>query len=470
MSSIPFEPAFRKSPFDTINRVFLDDPSLPFAKVLPAETVELTFRKYDALAGGIFFNTAFVLWAFLSQVLSDGKQRSCSAAVGRIAAFCLALGQAPPDEDTGNYCRARANLHADALADLVRLVAKNTETITNDVWLWKNKHHAKLVDGFTATMPDTAKNQQRFPQHKKQAPGCGFPIMRACVILSLATAMVLDAAFDKYEGKETSESALLRKMLGSFDAGDVAVFDRYCCSYMMLALFGGRGVHVCTRIHAGRHIDFRKGKRIGDYDRLVTWTRPQRPTWMSVEQYATIPETLELRMLQYSLVGRGRRSRTITVVTTLTDAEAYPKEEIAELYGHRWNVELDIRHIKRTLNMDHFRCKSPAMVEREFWTTLLGYNLVRKVMCESAAFAGVLPRRLSFTRTCAHLLETWTLWSLFGVRLESLCYVLGYLGDLTVPERPGRFEPRVIKRRLYRYPLMKQPRHVLKENLLKQLS
>ncbi len=235
MSSIPFEPTFRKNPFAPINRVFLDDPSLPFARGIPAETVELTFRKYDALFGGTFYNTAVVLWAFLSQVLSDGKQRSCSAAVGRIAAFCLALGQTPPDEDTGNYCRARANLHADALADLVRLVAKNTEMITNDVWLWPSKNqgkrHAKLVDGFTATMPDTLKNQQRFPQHKKQAPGCALynkysPIMRVCVVLSLATAMVLDAAFDKYEGKETGESALLRKMLGSFESGDVAERSR----------------------------------------------------------------------------------------------------------------------------------------------------------------------------------------------------------------------------------------------------
>ena len=470
MFSIPFDPTFRKSPFSQISRSFLDDSTLPFTNVLPAETVELIFRKHNAIFGGAFFNTVFVLWAFLAQVLSDGKSRSCSAAVSRIATFCLALGQSPPDDDTGNYCRARNKLSVNALADLVRLVAKNTETISPDVWLWKNKHHAKLVDGFTATMPDTTKNQQRFPQHPKQDPGCGFPIMRVCVVLSLATAMVLDAAFDKYEGKETGESALLRKMLDSFNTGDIAVFDRYCCSYMMFALFQQRGIHVCTRIHAGRHVDFRKGKRLGKYDRLVTWSRPQRPTWMTPEQYATIPETLELRMLQYSLVGKGRRSRTITLVTTLVDGVVYPKEEIAELYGHRWNVELDIRQIKRTLNMDHFRCKSPEMVEREFWTTLLGYNLVRKVICEAASFGGVLPRRLSFTRTCAHLLETWILWSLCGVDSRSLAFLLGYLGRLVVPDRPGRFEPRVIKRRLHRYPLMKEPRDLLKERQKKKLA
>ncbi len=137
MSSIPFEPTFRKSPFEQFNRAFLDDPSLPFAKVLPAETVELTFRKYDALFGGTFYNTAVVLWAFLSQVLSDGKSRSCSAAVSRIAVFFVALGRKPPSSNTGDYCNARLELSLNALEELAVLVAKNTETIVREDWLWK---------------------------------------------------------------------------------------------------------------------------------------------------------------------------------------------------------------------------------------------------------------------------------------------------------------------------------------------
>jgi hypothetical protein len=234
----------------------------------------------------------------------------------------------------------------------------------------------------------------------------------------------------------------------------------------MLALFQQIGVQVCTRINASRLVDFRKGKRLGQYDCLVVWTRPQRPEWMSKEVYVTIPLTMELRMIQYSLVCKGRRTKTVTVVTTLTGVEEYPKEEIAELYGHRWNVELDILHIKQTLNIDHFRCKSPEMVEREFWVTLLGYNLVRKVMCEAANFIGVLPRRLSFTRTAAHLPD-WRLWLMAGSgNLEGF---LAYPGDLFVPDRPDRFEPRVLKRRRHRYPLMKIPRQKLKQIQMRKL-
>jgi hypothetical protein len=467
MSSIAFAAHVGKHPFEKISKTFIDDPTLPFANVLSKETIELIFRKYDGLFDGTFYNTVFVLWAFLLQTLSDGKTRSRSTAVGRITTFCLAIGKRLPDEDTGNYCRARAKLSINALHELTTLVAKNTEILASEAWLWKHKHHAKLVDGFTATMPDTPKNQARFPQHEKSHPGCGFPIMRVCVVLSLATAMVCDAAFAEYTGKETGESALLRKMFSAFNPGDIAVFDRNCCSYMMLALFGQHCVHVCTRIHACRIVDFRKGKRLGKNDCLVTWQRPRRPQWMSKEMYATIPETTELRMIRYSLVGKGRRSKIITVVTTLVDVEEYSAEEIAQLYGYRWNVELDIRHIKQTLNIDHFRCKSPEMVEREFWVTLLGYNLVRKVICESAHFCGVLPRRLSFTRTCAHLLE-WRLGLLQG--LLNIQDLLEYLGRLLVPDRAGRFEPRVLKRRKPPYPMIKIPRNKLKQIKMRKLS
>jgi hypothetical protein len=129
-------------------------------------------------------------------------------------------------------------------------------------------------------------------------------------------------------------------------------------------------------------------------------------------------------------------------------------------------VELDIRYIKQALNMDHFRCKAPERVEVEFWVTLLGCNLVRKVMCEAATFCGVLPRRLSFTRICSHVLDL-RLWLLTGLNLTNL---LEYLGSLTVPHRPGRFEPRVLKRRRHRYPMMKIPRQKIKQIESRKLS
>jgi IS4 transposase len=151
-------------------------------------------------------------------------------------------------------------------------------------------------------------------------------------------------------------------LLDTFEDHDVVVFDRYYGSYMMLALLQQRGLHVCVRLHQCRHSDFRTGRRLGPGDHLVTWTRPQRPPWMSAEQYEQMPETLTLREVKFRVTIPGYRTKTITIVTTLTDPKAYSREDLAELYGFRWNAELDIRQIKQTLHLDHVRCKSPAMV------------------------------------------------------------------------------------------------------------
>ena len=129
-------------------------------------------------------------------------------------------------------------------------------------------------------MPDTEDNQKQFPQQKNQRPGAGFPIARACVVLSLATAAVQEINIGPYEGKQTGESALLRGILDCLHPGDVAVFDRIFCSFLMLALLRMRGMHFCARLHQRRPVDFRKGRPLGPDDRRVPWIRPKRPAWM----------------------------------------------------------------------------------------------------------------------------------------------------------------------------------------------
>src|SRR5690606_35313664 len=100
---------------------------------------------------------------------------------------------------------------------------------------------------------------------------------------------------------------------------------------MMLALLLNQGTHSCARKHHLRHSDFRRGRRLGKYDHLIIWTRPQRPKWMSQEQYSQIPETLELREIRFSIVFPGRRTRSLDIITTLTDSDAFTKQGIADL-------------------------------------------------------------------------------------------------------------------------------------------
>jgi len=456
-----------KNRFDTVAEPFLQGEGLPFSNVLDAEWIQRIFSEEDALfAQDDIFSTDITLWAFLAQALRDGKGAACSAAVAEIATYMLQTGQRCPAGDTGDYCRARAKLSLPALQRLVVESAEQLEREADECWLF-NGLHAKLVDGFTFTMPDTPDNQEAFPQLRTQRAGTGFPIARCCTVVSLATACVCDLAIGPYEGKETGESALLRDMLEAFDEGDVAVFDRYYCSFMMLAMLSLRGVHACTRLHQRRISDFRRGRRLGPDDHLITWDRPKRPGWMSEELYRQIPETLTLRELRFYVKVPGRRTEAITVITTLIDSKVYSAEDIATLYGLRWNVELDIRAIKQTLGLDHLRCKTPHMVRRELWVTLLAYNLIRKVIATSAAMHDKQPRRLSFTLTCQTVLASWILLSTGSARNAHQLWTaaLDSIADHEVPLRPGRIEPRVLKRRRHRYPLMHEPRDELREAL-----
>jgi putative transposase len=467
MYTLNIDPSIHKNPFDIIADPFLQDDGLPFARILPAETIERAFAQNHALFGqDDIFSTPVVLWAFLAQVLRDGKGASCAAAVADIATYMQQIGGRVPSGDTGDYCRARAKLDHSILRNLVGQTAQQLEANARNDWLWHGLH-AKLVDGFTFTMPDTPANQTAFPQQPGQAPGVGLPIARACAVLSLSTGAIHDLAIGPYKGKQTGETALLREILDCFGKDDVAVFDRFFCSYMMLAILKLRGVHVCTRLHQCRDSDFRRGHRLGDHDHLVAWIRPQRPEWMPQELYEQIPLTLTLRELQFKVVIPGRRTETITVITTLTDPLTYPKEDIAALYGYRWNAELDIRDIKQTLHLDHVRCKSPEMVGLELWTILLAYNLIRKVIATAAAIHGKQPRQLGFTLACQTILSFWMLLATDSCHnLQELWRLaLKRLAANEVANRPGRIEPRVLKRRRHRYPLMTRPRQELRQNL-----
>jgi hypothetical protein len=326
-------------------------------------------------------------------------------------------------------------------------------------WRWKG-HHVKLVDGTTVTMADTAENQEEYPQQSVQAEGLGFPIARVVVLLSLATGMTCGMAMAKFEGKETGELALFRQLLGQLEKGDVVLADRYFCTFFMLAALQAMGNGVVTRLHASRKSDFRKGKRLGRSDYLVQWERPAKPDWMDEETYSLMPDTLELRQIEVRVKEPGFRTQSLTVITTLTDAEKYTREDVAELYHQRWLAELDIRDIKISVGMDHLRCKTPAMVRKEMWVCLLAYNLIRKTMLQAAKRDGLLPRQLSFTTAMQTIAGGWVAIPGYDQPTQHRIIIaeIDSLTEVIVGNRPNRIEPRAVKKRPKPHRLLTMPR------------
>lgn len=347
----------------------------------------------------------------------------------------------------------------DYLSSLVRLTATLADQKIPDNWRWQGRS-VRIVDGTTVTMPDTPANQETYPQQRSQKPGLGFPISRIVGVTCLASGMVINAAMGPYKGKGGSEHALFRTLLPHLEHDDILLGDALYGSYYVLAECLERGIDVVFQQNGGRKrtTDFRRGKRLGSRDHLVRVKKPaQRPDWMSAEHFRSLPAEIAIRE-----VAIGDK----TLITTLNDATQVPREALKSLYQSRWHVELDIRNIKTTLGMETLTCKTPEMAEKEMWVYLLAYNLIRILMAQSAMLSDVLPRALSFK----HTLQIWNAW---GARLASgytqadLVEFFGLVAQRHVGNRPGRVEPRAVKRRPKPTPLLTRPRHEAQADIRK---
>jgi Transposase DDE domain len=385
---------------------------------------------------------AVTLSMFMKQVLA--ADRSCQRAVDAWAAQRAVEGLSVQSIRTGAYCQARQRLPLEMVTALMRETGRLLSDQARPAWCWRGRA-VKLADGTGISMPDTPENQACYPQPSTQAPGVGFPLARLVAIICLSTGAVLDAAIGPHAGKGNSELGLMRGLLDALSAGDVLLADALYGNYFMIALLQAAGVDVLFEQHGARITDFRRGRRLGERDHVVCWSKPRkRPEWMTPEQYLSFPEELTVR--EAKVDGR-------VLVTTMVNARQVPKGELFDLYACRWHVELDIRNLKTTLGMEVLRCLTPQMVEKELWVYLLAYNVIRLLMAQAAQHAGLHPRELSFK----HTVQLWSVWTTTALLAEPVDF-FRLIAQLTVGHRPGRIEPRARKRRPKPYPWLKVPR------------
>jgi hypothetical protein len=369
------------------------------------------------------------------------------------------------------YSQARARLPLAVFRQILRDLVQALVPATRVDGLWRG-HRTWLVDGSSFSMPDTPELQKQFGQSGAQAPGCGFPVAKILALFHAGTGLLMDVIATPLRSHDMASVAAVHPTL---KPTDVVVADRGFCSFAHLALLVRGGIHAVFRIHQRQIVDFtprRPSSRdddgsttgrprsrwlrgLGVLDQVVEYFKPaSRPEWMTAEEFATLPETLIVRELRYQVGRPGFRTCAVTLVTTLLDAELYPPEALAELYGTRWRVELHLRHLKTTMGMDVLKCKTVEGVTKELTVYAIVYNLVRIVMMEASRRQGVDVERISFIDALRWLAEARP-----GEDLPKL---------VVNPDRPGRYEPRVRKRRPKAYPLMTKPRSVLRKGLLAQ--
>lgn len=395
---------------------------------------------------------------FVGQVLS--ADRACQDVVGRRLSERIAQGQSASALTTGSYCDARKRLPFDMPITLGRALGARLETLAPTQWRWQGRS-IKLFDATMVSMPDTASNQEAYPQSREQKPGLGFPIARIGALIGLASGAMLAYRVVACEGKGTGEQTVLMALLDDLSAGDVLLADALLATWWIIAGAKGRDVDVLMAHDGRRIVDFASGRQLGTHDHIVQWPRPPKPKAMSPEQYARYPDFIVVREFE----ANGR-----LLVTTLLDPRLASPDNLNALYRMRWNIEVDFRIIKSTLEMDVLRCKSQPMVEKEIAVCFLAYNLVRWAMAKAANLAHVLPRALGFAgvkRLLNAFADQLRRTPQEGVR-DLIATVLRGIATLQLPHRPDRIEPRAKKRRPKNLPLLTVPRQVARDMILAQ--
>lgn len=319
-------------------------------------------------------------------------------------------------------------------------------------------HRVFTLDGSGVSMPDVPALRKAFGVPGRVADKLGFPVMHTLWMFDHATGLLIDFITAHGDRHDMADAHRFHPLL---EPGDILLADRAFGSYAHIALLLQKSLHGVFRAHHRRIVKFaecksgkaassRRLQRLGKEDQIVEWLKPKnRPVWMSPEAYADLPATIIMRELRYRIVRAGFRTRCVTLATTLLDPQAYPKEELAELYGTRWTIETNLRHLKQTMGMGVLQCKSVEGVKKELLAYAIAYNLIRLRMLAAARRQGVDPDRISFIDA-----------------MDALCF--GGDPQLRInPDRSaaGRHEPRVIKRPKDRYKYMTKPRDQLRQTL-----
>lgn len=445
----------KQKSFKQIGEVF--EKFIPHTLLRPERDGAMSRRR--------LFSKENTFWAFFSQVLdADG---GCKEVIRKLQSYASIKGVKVPSSSTASYCAARKKLDEQMLSDILEHTAARLEEMPETGLM--NNRRVIVVDGTGVSMPDTLANQEVWPQSSSQKLGCGFPMARICACFSLKSGALLSHALGN---KKNHELPLFRQQWNMFKRGDIILGDKGFCSYFDIANLKGQGVDsVVTLARRASVIAASSRKRLGPDDLLITWQRPVYNTNLSysIDAWAKLPEELILRQIKVTVKYPGFRTQKFHIVTTLLDAVQYPAEELAELYFKRWDVELFFRDIKTTMGMDILRCQTPEMIRKEILMHFIAYNCIRRLMCEAAKEMDIQVRVVSF-KGSVQALRNWEphLNQAKISRAERFRLISDLYAAMTntpIQQRPGRSEPRCLKRRKKNYQLMTSPRHEMREIL-----
>lgn len=444
-------------------RESLEGYSLLFEHILPRHFLD----SIDPTQRDRHFPVPTVFWAWLAQLLEANA--SCNKALTLIQTWCLTHNLPIPSSGNSGYCQARSKVPLSFLEAVTDRTTSHLAQRESSQDQWRGLT-LKAIDGSSVQLCDTATNQAVYPQPSTQKEGCGTPTMGIVGVTNLST-----GGWEGFEtcGWQKHDARMAPRLLKYIDESNLLLADRAFGSYEFIArVTGERKGHVLMRLHQARFkkLDWRKGEKVSNFERLVEWQKPasQPPTSeLTKEQWDALPATMTLRYIRMGYENRSGEKQMLVVVTDLLDPRIHPGEELIELYARRWEIEIKLRDIKTTLGMELMRVKSPEMAHRTLLMTVIAYNLIRAFMQAGAAEVAKPVWHMSF-KGVLDLIESSresfrTHWNKPEKRAELRRKLISLSATKTLDIRPFRSEPRAIKRRPKNYQLLTKPRHLFRE-------
>jgi len=435
--------------------------ALMFDHVLPVERL----REISRSRRQRVYDQVTTFWVWLDQVLE--RNESCAQAVAKVQAMRQEAGLPRPSSNTAAYCTARTEMDDELLEQINAMVCQSMARRVGRDEQW-NSMVLKAIDGSSVKLQDTGANQTEYPQPESQQPGCGFPVMAITGLLNLS-----HGGWEAFATAPWNRHDLFGalQLLEHFEPGDLVLADRAFNSYEFVALLLARGAHSLMRLHQARtkNLNWRKGRRIGRNQRIVEWKKPafRANGLVSVEQWASLPETMSIRLVRTQIIDRSGKKVWLIVATTLLDNDAQNGQQLVDLYARRWEIELRLRDVKTTLAMEEFHVRTPAMARKTLSMVMIAYNLLKSLIQAAGQNNAIALDQLSFKGT----LDTVQSYQEryrgrqrhHRVRRRILAELLDTVADKMIDFRPGRHEPRAVKRRPKPYQRLTKPRAQFRE-------
>lgn len=360
-----------------------------------------------------------------------------------------AAGKSPK---SGSLSKARGRLSETFWKTLFGLLAEEAQRLSAPLDAWCG-HRVVLLDGTCVSMGDDPGLRQAFGVPKGCHGKARYPLARVVAAALAQTKTIIAYAVDRYR---TGENELAARLLGSLRRGDLIVADRGFAGVARYAKYLASGFEFVTRMHQCQHV--------GKLPRLIEYSRNDFVTDLAMpgayrRRDPSLPEKVRVRIIRRVIEGREGHE-VLWLVTSLLDAKTYPAAQIARVYGRRWRIEELIEEVKVKASADVLRSRTPAGVRKELAARVIAVNVVRMIALEAAQAHGVDPLRISFVRTVrailwfAPSLAMSPAWKLLDIYRAMLTEIASHL----VPYRPGRNEPRAVRREKKHYPALKETR------------